>query len=413
MKILAVGDSLRINTGYGIVNRYLLSHFASSGHDVIQIGIGHTEPSERIIIDNEGHYLQLYPSYMGGEFCETTVKYVIAQWAPDVYFNCNDYFSAFYMPQFKQDLLRSAGQAPIWLHYGIVDGPDTISTYRSIIESIDKPVVATQYAYNQVIKHNPRAEVIPHGYDGQFFYRRDDDTIIKLKRSLGISDRFVIGAANRNIGRKNFPLMLKAYAEFKKEEKASDALLFMLCDPHDPSGYDLSIWMRKFGLKFTNNPALVDSKTDVLFHPKYINAIQNLTTIELAESFNTFDIHFSTSDAEGFGLTTLETMACGIPNIILDNTANTELVQNRGWLYSRIKYMDGSDALFPGSGYTPYLREAGDMYSAKLSLIDAYSHRNKIDKYRQACLNFVKNMTWNNTFESWTKILDKCEATII
>lgn len=41
----------------------------------------------------------------------------------------------------------------------------------------------------------------------------------------------------------------------------------------------------------------------------------------MAETYNCFDLNVSTTQGEGFGLTTLESMACGVPQILPDWSA--------------------------------------------------------------------------------------------
>lgn len=415
MKILSFGDSPKVNTGYGYLYRYMLAYASSLGHEVIHVSYNHSEPIEKITSDREGHSYSLFPAYIGsGGFVAAadTVKSIIPSYKPDIVFTANDYFASYFLPDIKLAAYANRQPFPLYLSYSIIDGPDHALSVNKIIAFIDKPIVATKYAYNQVIKYNPNTEIIPHGYDNNFFYQRDSDKINDIKKSLGLANRFVIGASNRNVIRKHFASMLRIYSEFKKEQNAKDAILFMLCDPRDSAGHQLYTWAKRYNLKVANNPESVNEDTDILFHPKYISALVNLTIEELAQAYNTFDIHFSTSVAEGFGLTTLETMACGVPNVILNNTANTELVQGRGWLYSTAKNIDGSDVLLPGVGNTIYTTQMIDAASAKIALTDAYKSANKRQAYSKKCLEFVKDFTWPAILPQWKKVLDEISEVI-
>jgi D-inositol-3-phosphate glycosyltransferase len=56
------------------------------------------------------------------------------------------------------------------------------------------------------------------------------------------------------------------------------------------------------------------------------------TEAEMRETYNCFDVAISTTQGEGFGLTTLEAMACGVPVIIPDWAALGEWTKDAAWL---------------------------------------------------------------------------------
>ncbi len=58
----------------------------------------------------------------------------------------------------------------------------------------------------------------------------------------------------------------------------------------------------------------------------YIERTQN--PLELAEIYSTANVLVSLSRSETFGLTVAESMACGTPAIVYDNTALPELISN-------------------------------------------------------------------------------------
>jgi glycosyltransferase involved in cell wall biosynthesis len=66
--------------------------------------------------------------------------------------------------------------------------------------------------------------------------------------------------------------------------------------------------------------------------PQYVNYMYGLTSQRMNQLYNSFDIHFSATGGEGFGLSTVESQAAGLPNVITDYTTSKELVQDHGEL---------------------------------------------------------------------------------
>jgi D-inositol-3-phosphate glycosyltransferase len=87
-----------------------------------------------------------------------------------------------------------------------------------------------------------------------------------------------------------------------KSDKVSDAYLFLHVAPTGDVGYDCSQLAAYYGVE---NRLL-------LSEPEVWNGI---TEDRLAHLYSCFDIQLSTTQGEGFGLTTLEGMACGVPQI--------------------------------------------------------------------------------------------------
>jgi len=143
-------------------------------------------------------------------------------------------------------------------------------------------------------------------------------------------------------------------------------------------------------------------------NPNYMNILNPLTDELLVESYNSFDVLLSASMSEGFGLPTLEAMACGVPSIMPDNSANTELVKGHGWLYLTVKNIDGSSAFVTPTLFdVTYGYEMPDYAAMEIAMIDAYRKTEMVKNFSRLSLETAKKYDWNRVLPLWDQVLDK------
>jgi len=413
--ILAFGDCLLLNTGYGRVSREVLGYFASKGHKVIQLAWNYTLPRmdvpnikqtrftdsngiEQIKMEQQG-VITLVPVHTQDQFGTGSIITYINGFKPDFVYNSNDYFTM--KPLLEQRSIWT--HSPTTIDYGIIDGPECARNYADIISAIDKPVVPSQYGFKQIVKYNKNSVYIPHGVDTQIY--KPMDVKEQVKKELGLQDRFVYGCVNRNILRKMFPLLIRSFAELKYEQHLNDISLLLLTDPHDPAGHGLEHWLKFYGLTYNQK---LGEPADVKFHPAYLNVLMNLSDDELARAYNGFDVMVTTSLSEGFGLSTIESQSCGIPVIACDHTANTELIKGHGWLYSTAKNCDGSPVIIPPNiplNWITYGYEMIDTAALKIAMLDAYQHSNKIKEFGKRAREFALDYSWEKILPNWSKVI--------
>ena len=413
--ILAFGDCMLLNTGYGRVSRQVLGYLASRGHKIIQLAWNYSLPRmevpnikqirfidsngiEQVKLEQQG-MITLVPVHTQDQFATASTITYINGFKPDYVYNSNDYFT-------MKPLLE---QRNIWTHnpttvnYGIIDGLDCAKNYADIISALDKPVVPSQYGLKQLMKYNKNSVYIPHGVDTYIYKPMPDKE--QIKQELGLQDKFVFGCVNRNILRKMYPLMIKAFSELKYEHHLNDIALLLLTDPHDAAGYGLEYWLKHYGLSYNQKPG---EPADVKFHPSYLNVLLNLSDDQLARAYNAFDVMISTSLSEGFGLSTIESESCGVPVIACDHTANTELIQGHGWLYPTAKNIDGSSVLVPPIiplSWITYCYEMIDVGGLKQAMLDAYNNSNKLKDFGKKSREFALGYDWDKVLPAWDKVI--------
>ncbi len=153
------------------------------------------------------------------------------------------------------------------------------------------------------------ASVIPLGVDLSAFYP-EDRSLARRRRGLPaeLDGAFIVGNVNRNQPRKRWDLTVKFFAEWIKDRRIEDAWLYLHTAPTGDTGTNVKQLMRYYDA--SDRLALVVP-----------NVFYGVSEEDLRDTYNSFDAQISTTQGEGFGLTTLEGMACGVPQLVPDWSA--------------------------------------------------------------------------------------------
>ena len=195
---------------------------------------------------------------------------------PMVYYHVWDNFPA---PMFNRDFYLSN---------------DHIATISKVTDDIVK----------EVAPEVPRT-YLPHAVDSSIFKKFNEEEIAKVKKALwtdqGLEeDLFTVFWNNRNARRKQSGTLIYWFKKFLDKVGHDKARLLMHTDPGDPHGQDFPAIIESLGL--TNKQVMLS--TDKL-PPEHLAAL-----------YNAADCTVNISDAEGFGLSTLESLACATPIIV-------------------------------------------------------------------------------------------------
>jgi D-inositol-3-phosphate glycosyltransferase len=182
--------------------------------------------------------------------------------------------------------------------------------YGRKLGGLSRSIFWTQFALNEARKggFDGDADVIPLGVDLDIyspFPQAEARAII----GYPITEGFFVGNINRNQPRKRLDLMVKYFCEWVKEYKIPDARLCLHVAPTGDKGWDLEQLMHYYGIR----------NRLFLFQPQDMFA--GATDEWMRYLYCSFDVMATTTQGEGWGLPTLEGMACGIPQIVPDWSA--------------------------------------------------------------------------------------------
>jgi glycosyltransferase involved in cell wall biosynthesis len=187
-----------------------------------------------------------------------------------------------------------------WILLGPQDGDPPMPQWSNIYNSADRVVSMSDYG-KRVYKQF-------YNIDSTRIYHSVDTHLFNPKDRVHFKDKFVVGNFNRNQPRK-FPIRtMRAFAKFAKDK--DDVLLHMQMDWDDVFGWPLKYFGPMFGI------------INKMIRPAPVG----ISREQVAGMYSQWDVNVNSTGGEGFGLTTIEGSACGIPNIITDYTTSKELV---------------------------------------------------------------------------------------
>jgi glycosyltransferase involved in cell wall biosynthesis len=206
--------------------------------------------------------------------------------------------------------------------------------------------------------------------------------------------KFVFGFVGQNLGvRKRIERLLRAYSIFVGQSKQlkDRVTMHLHCMPMSIGGINLVKIVQDLGIQ--NN---------VIFsYGTYRSSGWSDEAMNML--YNTFDVNISASSSEGFGLGTLESMACGIPNIgpacssFIELIGNdSDLSKNRGLLANIGEWQMIQD------GSVRALVNENDL-ALKMKLL--YNDGKLRERLGKNAIEWSKQFTWEKICNEWDKLL--------
>jgi glycosyltransferase involved in cell wall biosynthesis len=159
---------------------------------------------------------------------------------------------------------------------------------------------------------------IPHTVDHEVFKKQKPENRAKVRKEITntTSEKMIFFWNNRNARRKQSGTLIYWFKAFLDKVGHDKACLVMHTEPKDQNGQDLE--------KILENLNLVQGEvllSTVKIPPK-----------ELAEIYSAADCTINISDAEGFGLSTLESLACETPIIVnMTGGLQEQVTDGKNW----------------------------------------------------------------------------------
>lgn len=185
--------------------------------------------------------------------------------------------------------------------------------------SNDHIACISKVTYDIVKKVCPDVEssYLPHAVNDKIFHpasnKEEAAEVASLKQQLvGDTDKKIFFWNNRNARRKQSGTLIFWFKDFLEQVGYDKAVLVMHTDPLDPHGQNLEYLAQQNELTKDN----------------FMISNVKLDASKLAIFYRAADYTINISDAEGFGLATLESLACGTPIIVTMTGGLQEQVTN-------------------------------------------------------------------------------------
>ena len=394
IKILTLSDHPLSPSGVGTQTKYVCEALLNTGrYSILSLGgaIKHNDYAPKAV-EPYGDDWRIIP--VDGYGSQEMIRSVLRTEKPDVLWFMTD-------PRFWGWLWQIENEVrplcPI-VYYHVWDNYPTPMYNRNYYISNDAVATISKVTDNIVAEAAPEVmrKYIPHAVDDKIFFPSSLEKIEQFKKeSLPDSDqeKVIFFWNNRNARRKQSGTLIFWFKEWLDKNNLHDkAQLIMHTEPKDPHGQDLVHIVEHLGL----------NDRQVLL------STQKIPPEHLAAMYNMADCTINISDAEGFGLATLESLSCGTP-IIVNMTGGLQEQVTNGKDWFGIGILPSSKSII-GSQDVPYI------YEDRIDKAQFHSALSKIynipaAERRKMGMMGKKHVEDNYSFkgfnESWVNFIDK------
>jgi len=202
-------------------------------------------------------------------------------------------------------------------------------------------------------------------------------------------DRVLFFWNNRNARRKQSGTLLFWFNEFANQVGRDNVRLIMHTDPNDNHGQPLQHIIETLG----NDGALMISNAKVA--PSLLSDMYNMAACTI-----------NISDAEGFGLATLESLSCGTPIIVtMTGGLQEQVTDGEEWFGIGI---EPSSKTIVGSQQVPYIYEdriSKEDFIAALHKIYNMSQDERDELGKKGRQHVEKNYSFEQYCDTWVKTI--------
>lgn len=413
IKILTLSDHPLSPSGVGTQTKYFIVELLKTGkYQFISFGgaIKHNDYNPQKT-EEYGDDWVIYP--VDGYGNPEQIRSILRTTKPDILWFMTDPRFYFWLWEMENEV-RS--MIPM-VYYHVWDNYPYPNYNKTWYDSTDAIATISKLTSDVVRTVSPSVQerYIPHAIPEQVFRKLPSEQVDAIRKSnLGLSkDDFLVFWNSRNARRKQSGSLIFWFADFLKELKKKHpnqkAQLIMHTDPFDPNGQQLYSIIEKLGM----------------FNGEVKISTEKLNADQLAAFYNVADVTMGVSDAEGFGLSTLESLACGTPIITTMTGGLQEQVQkgfdinhentlkrnreNKGIkLYDHGIGIEPSSKAIIGSQQVPYIYEdrinGDDVVEALMTMYELGKEGR--EKLGEAALKHIsESYNFENFAKSWDEFI--------
>ena len=302
IKVLTLGDHPFLPSGVATQTKYIIEALLDSGKfQVVSFGGAIEHPDYRPFqTDKYGEDWITFP--VNGYGDQQRIRQALFEMKPDILWFMTD-------PRFYEWLWAMEDEIreciPM-IYYHVWDNYP-YPKFNDVFYSSNDKIVTISKVTSDIVRTvvpNVDEEYVPHAVNPDIFRPSDDiataSLVRKMKKENGLEDKFVFFWNNRNARRKQSGSLIFWFKEFLDKVGHDKATLIMHTDLNDPHGQPLEYIINELGL----------ANGQIQF------STEKIPPEQLAYYYNMADCTINISDAEGFGLATLESLSTGTPIIV-------------------------------------------------------------------------------------------------
>lgn len=393
IKILTISDHPLMPSGVATQTKYFIEGLLKSGkYTVISLGgaIKH-QNYQPIRTEEWKENWTIFPVDNFGD--PNIIRSILRSEKPDILWFMTD-------PRFYGWLWNMANEIrPLvpMVYYHVWDNYPYPTYNKSFYDSNDIIVSISKLTDDIVKTVAPEVEshYLPHAIDPNFFFPMSEEEITKARKAHFPKikdDTMIVFWNSRNARRKQPGAIIWWFKEFLDKVGKDKAILLMHTNPKDPNGPDLEAILKE--LKLDDGSVLFSSQATP---PEHLRLMYNMA-----------DVTVSASDAEGFGLSTLESLNCGTP-IIVPRTGGLQEQATDGKNTFGIMIEPAAQYII-GSQEVPFIYEdkiAGKDFIEALEAFMALPRASRIELGRLGREHALKNYGFEYYQKRWDEILTK------
>ena len=341
-KILVISDHPMAPSGVGTQTKYIINALIRTGkYKFICLGgaVKHPNYEPQRITDKDWDEDDWIVHPVNGYGTDEMIRSLIWSERPDMLWFMTD-------PRFYPWLWQIENEVrphmPM-VYYHVWDNYPVPKYNKKWYDSTDVIVSISKVTHDIVNKTAPEVEnhYLPHAVDENVFRKLSDEVNQEFldNNFPEHNGRFIFFWNNRNARRKMTGTLVHWFNEFAEKVGPENVCLILHTDPSDTHGQDIETILGDFDI--ADGRIVISSKK---IPPEGLSLLYNMV-----------DCTINISDAEGFGLATLESLSCGTP-IIVNMTGGLQEQVTDGKEWFGIGIEPSSKALI-GSQAVPYIYE--------------------------------------------------------
>lgn len=428
-RILWMGEATFLNSGYGVYGRELLTRLHKTGkYEIAELGsYGFCDDVRANNIpwkyygcmpDSQDERA-LYESNIENQWGAWRFEEVCLDFQPDIVIDVRDWWMLYFV-----------GHSPLrryfnWMIMPTIDSAPQIEQWLSTY--IDADVVMAYSEFGKEVLQQQAGNSINFGgiaspaADYSKFKPVGDKE--KHKDDMGLHSHIkIVGTIMRNQKRKLYPDLLEAFKKFLIEHpKAAKDVYLYLHTSYPDIGWDIPLLIKESGIGHKILCTYVCTECKHVFPSFFSSTIQTckncgmpsarlpsnnmgVSTEQLADIMNLFDLYVQYSICEGFGMPQVEAAACGIPVMSVDYSAMSSVVRNiRGTPIKVARMFRESET------HAWRALPNNDDLVEHMYRFFSKPESERIKKGRDTYLSCRKHYTWEKVAKTWEENIDNIE----
>jgi glycosyltransferase involved in cell wall biosynthesis len=381
--VLTLSDHPLSPSGVGTQTNYILQALVKTGqYKIISLGGAIKHQDYRPVRFQEyGEDFTIIP--VDGYGTPELIRGILSKEKPDILWMMTDPRFYTWLWQIEQEIRSNV---PI-MYYHVWDNYPYPKFNRSFYLSNDKICTISKLTSDIVRTVTPEVEeeYVPHAVNSDIFKVLEEKDFAHLRKE----GKTLFFWTNRNARRKMSGSVVWWFKEFLDKVGHDKAFLLMHTDPKDPNGQDLIAIAEEIGLTNQNfgiSPSKIPSQ-------------------DMAKFYNAADCTINISDAEGFGLSVLESLSCGTP-VVATKTGGMQDQLTDGTETFGVLINPASRAVI-GSQDVPYIYEdriSKEDFIAALEKIHNMTRSERKTLGLKGRMNVEKNFSFEQFQKTWVRI---------